>query len=160
MSASLDDDFPLLHSVVLELMSYDAESGVFVWKKSRRGVQVGIPLGTCNGHGYLRITVLGQSYYAHRLAWFYVHGEWPEHEIDHINGIKDDNRISNLRKATPQENQRYRFNAQRNSKTGVIGVSWHDKANKWQAHFDGKYLGVFQSIDDASQAYKSAKEHS
>lgn len=143
-----------------ELINFDTETGVFTWKKSRRGVKTGKQLGTCNGNGYLRITVLGRSYYAHRLAWFYVYGEWPEHEIDHINAIKGDNRITNLRKATPKENNGYKFRPQSNSKSGFIGVSWHKKASKWQAFHKREYLGVFSNIDDAVAAYMTAKEQS
>lgn len=158
MSATLEQDFPLLHSAVLELMNYDQESGIFTWSKARRGIKTGVPLGTCNGRGYLRITVLGQSYYAHRLAWFYVYGEWPENEIDHINGNPSDNRFSNLRKATLYENNMHKFLPQCNSKSCVRGVSFHKKANKWQAFIKRKYLGLFNSIDEAAKAYKSAKE--
>lgn len=143
-----------------ELAHYDMDNGIFTWKKRRRGVKTGKPLGTCNGNGYLRITVLGRSYYAHRLAWLYVYDEWPENEIDHINAIKSDNRISNLRKATSKENKEYRFNPQSNSKSRVIGVSWHKRANKWQSFYKNKYLGLFDSIDDAAQAYKLEKEKS
>ena len=143
-----------------DLAHYDKDTGIFTWRKSRRGVKTGQPLGTCNGNGYLRITVLGKSYYAHRLAWLYVYNEWPEHEIDHINAIKSDNRISNLRKATPKENKKYMFNPQSNSKSKVLGVSWNKKANKWQSFYKNKYLGLFDNIDDAANAYKLEKEKS
>lgn len=162
MAKTLEDDFPLVHSDVLELLDYDIETGVFTWKKQRRGVRVGIPLGTCNGFGYLRITVLGQSYYAHRLAWFYVHGFWPKNEVDHINSIRSDNRICNLREATTSENQHYKFMSTvagtKKRKTKVLGVSWHAKARKWQAHCKTAYLGLFTSISEASDAYRAAKE--
>ena len=161
MAKTLEDDFPLVHANLLEIMDYDKETGVFTWKKQRRGVRVGVPLGTCNGYGYLRITVLGQSYYAHRLAWFYVHGEWPSDEIDHINSIRKDNRICNLREATTSENQHFRFLSQTcgmsNSKTKTLGVSWHSKARKWQAHCKKVYLGLFDSIQAASDAYENAR---
>lgn len=140
--------------ILHELLSYDPLIGVFAWKKARRGVVVGKPLGTDNGNGYLRITVLGRSEYAHRLAWMYVHGEMPKNHIDHINGNKQDNRIANLRDVTNAENAQNKPNA--------TGVSWHKKAGKWQAHIcvhkRKTYLGLFNDFDAASAAYKQAKE--
>lgn len=148
----------ITQSDLKELLNYDCKTGIFTWSKNRRGVIVNKPLGTDNGYGYLRITVLGKSYYAHRLAWLYVHGEMPKEQIDHINCNKSDNRICNLREVTAKENQHYKKNAQKNSKSKVLGVSWHSKANKWQVHFMNKYVGIFNSIQDATIAYKKAKE--
>lgn len=144
-----------------ELICYDKTTGLFSWKKSRRGVQVGKPLGTDNGFGYLRITVLGRSYYAHRLAWFYVHGVWPI-TVDHLNGDKSDNRIANLRACTQIENNQNIRKPQANSKSKILGVSWHKKAMKWQAHIciykERKYLGLFDNVLDAHEAYLKERE--
>jgi HNH endonuclease/AP2 domain len=144
-----------------EILDYNPHSGVFMWCKQRRGIKTGVVLGTDNGFGYLRISVLGKSYYAHRLAWFYVHGTWPD-QIDHINGIKSDNRINNLRDVTVQQNNQNKLKAQKNSISKVLGVSWHKKANKWQAHIcvykERKYLGLFKSVEDAHKAYLKEKE--
>ena len=146
---------------VINLLNYDCATGVFTWKP-RRGVKAGVPLGTDNGHGYKRITVLGKSYYAHRLAWLYMHGEIPDCQIDHIDGNKANNSISNLRKATPSQNQHNHCIAQSNSKSGIQGVSWHKKARKWQSHIkingEKKYLGLFYSKYDAKNAYEEIKK--
>lgn len=143
------------------LLNYDKDTGAFEWKKKRRGVKTGTGLGTDNGFGYLRITVLGKSYYAHRLAWFYVYGEWPD-QIDHINGVKSDNKIKNLRSVNVQQNAQNKLKAQKNSDSQVLGVSWHKKAKKWQAHIcvykERKYLGLFDDVKDAEEAYKREKE--
>lgn len=143
-----------------ELMDYDPKTGFFQWKKKRRGIQTGVFLGTDNGFGYKRISVLGKSYYAHRLAWFYVHGEWPD-QIDHINGIKSDNRIKNLRNVNCQQNAQNKTKAQKNSLSQTLGVSWHKKAKKWQAHIcvfkERKYLGLFEKIEDAEKAFNKEK---
>ena len=132
-----------------------------MWRKQRRGVKTDVPLGTDNGFGYLRITVLGKSYYAHRLAWFYAKGTWPD-QIDHINGIKSDNRLDNLRDVNVQQNAQNKLNAQKNSDSQILGVSWHKKAKKWQAHIciykERKYLGLFDNVKDAEEAYKKEKE--
>ena len=154
-------DVSFTQADLIDLMNYDSETGIFTWSKSRRGVIVGKPLGTSNGFGYLRITVLGQSVYAHRLAWMFVHGSMPECQIDHINGDRSDNRISNLRSVTCAQNLQNKIRPQSNSKSSVLGVSWHEKGKKWQSHIakEGKriYLGLFESIDDAKQAYLLAK---
>ena len=97
-------DTLLTHDDVVTLLDYNQETGVFQWKKKRRGIRTGVNLGTDNGFGYLRITVLGKQFYAHRLAWLYCHKVWPKGEIDHINGNKQDNRIENLRDVTQQSN--------------------------------------------------------
>ena len=144
-----------------EVIDYNNKTGVFQWKKKRRGVVTGKSLGTDNGFGYLRITVLGRSYYAHRLAWFYVFGEWAD-TIDHINGIKSDNRIENLRNCSTSENNQNITKPKKNNVSQMLGVSWHKKAKKWQAHVciykERKYLGLFNNVTDAHKAYLIAKE--
>ena len=144
-----------------EILDYNSNTGVFMWRKQRRGIKTNVPLGTDNGFGYLRITVLGKSYYAHRLAWFYMQNEWPD-QIDHINGKKSDNRLENLRNVTVQQNNQNKLKAQKNSDSKVLGVSWHKKASKWQAHIciykERKYLGLFKSVEEAYKAYLKEKE--
>lgn len=115
-------------------------------------------VGNRHHSGYMRIMVLGKRYQSHRLAWLYIHGEWPN-EIDHINHIKDDNRISNLRNVTRKENLKNISISSRN-KSGVVGVSWHRGSRKWQADIkvDKKtvYLGIFQDKFEAICARLSA----
>lgn len=145
-----------------EILDYNPHTGIFMWSKKRKGVKVGVPLGTDNGFGYLRITVFGKSYYAHRLAWFYVEGSWPD-QIDHINGIKSDNSYWNLRDVTVQQNAQNKIFPQKTSKSQILGVSWHKKAKKWQAHIciykERKYLGLFASVEEAQQAYLNEKRN-
>jgi hypothetical protein len=147
---------------LVDLLDYNKDTGVFMWRKQRRGIKTGVPLGTCNGFGYLRITVLGKSFYAHRLAWMYVHGQWPVGQIDHINGNKTDNSIKNLRDVSLQANLQNKVKAQANSESRILGVSWHKKAKKWQAHIcvykQRKYLGLFENIEDAEKAYQKEKQ--
>src|SRR5690606_29052356 len=102
-----------------ELVSYDPKSGKFFWLDRAReefstsqayGVFIsqylGREAGGKQGGGYLRFSVDGKHYLAHRLAWLYVHGKWPSDQIDHINGDRSDNRIDNLRDVTHAENRR------------------------------------------------------
>jgi hypothetical protein len=147
---------PISQARVRELLNYDPATGIFTWKP-RRGCQTDKPLGCCNGFGYLRIAVDGRLEYAHRLAWIFMHGDIPaDRHIDHINGSRSDNRIANLRPATPSQNGQNRHGAQRNSKSGILGVSWHARAKKWQAHRNSKYLGVFATQADAIAAWEAA----
>lgn len=145
-----------------ELLSYDPETGVFTLRVARGSE----PAGAVAGHlerGYRRISVDGKLYYAHRLAWLYVYGTWPLLHIDHINNTRDDNRISNLRDVSRTVNNQNLKVAQANNKTGVLGVYFHKKANKYQASImvNGvrKHLGLFASSGDASAAYLEAKHH-
>lgn len=120
-----------------ELLDYSPDTGLFTWKVARAGrIKAGDVAGNLNNTGYIQITVDGTAYYAHRLAWLYIHGKFPENHIDHINGVRDDNRISNLRDVTPQENTSTLLSRKNTSdnmplgKTGVKGVSVHRKKNK------------------------------
>lgn len=149
------------HKSVIELLNYDQASGLFTWKKKRRGVPLGKTLGCSNGRGYLRIVVLGKSCYAHRLAWFYVYGIWPNGQIDHIDGNNANNAISNLRDVSPQGNAQNVTRPSKKNKSSALGVSWHKKANKWQVHIcvykKRKYIGLFENIEDAKSAYIEEK---
>ena len=149
------------HDKLVSEVFYDPAEGVFVPRRKRRGRPPNRPhLGDINYDGYIRITVLGRRYYAHRLAWFYVHGEWPAEQMDHINGDRSDNRIANLREATQSGNGQNK-KMQRNNTSGCIGVTWSKRRKKWLAKIGvaGKvsYLGYFDIFDDAVAARKEAK---
>ena len=118
--------------LVKELFSYDHASGEFLCRKARGNLKVGDVAGTVDYQGYVRISISGRRYRAHRLVWLYVYGIMPDTEIDHINGIKNDNRLSNLRLATRAQNETNK-GKQRNNKSGYKGVSWDKENNKWTA---------------------------
>lgn len=150
------------HSLTQErlhhLLNYDPESGLFSWKNPQaRSVKVGQAAGGDNGVGYLRIKIDRKNYRAHRLAWLYMTGEFPENEVDHINRIKTDNRWTNLRAATHQQNQMNKFQA--NNTSSRKGVTWHKRTGKWRAGIsvNGKdyYLGLYNDIEDAAVAYST-----
>lgn len=145
-----------------ELLDYDPKTGVFRWKGPRRKVKPGQVAGYKNPKNkYIYIRVDFVRHFAHRLAWLYVYGEHPESQIDHINGIRDDNRIANLRPATPQTNQ-YNKRMAKNNTSGVKGVNWAKREGKWRARFncEGRavYVGLFDTLDDAAAAIKEARE--
>jgi len=110
--------------------------------------------------GHIAICVDGCRVGAHRLAWFYVYGVWPPDQVDHINLVKDDNRLSNLRLATASGNAINR-GRRRDNKSGIKGVSWSKEMRKWTAciRIPGgpwKHLGRFSSKEDAAKAYADA----
>src|SRR6476620_11560831 len=94
----------LTHELLLRLLHYDAERGVFIRKvKTAPCVEVGDIAGGMGDYGYPQLNVNGRIYKAHRLAWFYTYGEWPK-EIDHIDGDRANCRIANLRRVTRSQN--------------------------------------------------------
>src|SRR5436190_3052678 len=115
------------------LLSSDQETGEFRWRVSRRGhVKAGDLAGTSSPDGYRRIFINGKPYLAHRLAWFYIFGEWPETEIDHKNTDHGDNSISNLRKATRSQNEGNKSRRADNT-SGYKGVRWRNDIEKYEA---------------------------
>ena len=143
-----------------ELLAYTPETGVFTWAKPRGGKVAGAVAGTIHyKQGYIRIKIDGGMYSAHRLAWLYVYGEMPEHEIDHINHDRQDNRIENLRSVTRHQNARNRALRADNT-SGVVGVNWFKRNKKWGARIfkNGKFvfLGLFDRFEDAAEARKNA----
>jgi len=146
-----------------EMLSYDPETGVFIRliTTSNRAPK-GSVSGRNNGNGYLRMMVDGQTYYAHRLAWFYVYGTWPANEIDHRDGDGTNNRIDNLRQATHAQNgqnQPLRIT----NKSGMPGVSWLKSYQKWEAYIwlncEKIGLGYFDDKKEAGEAYLNAKQN-
>ncbi len=155
------DKEQLTAEALKNLLRYEPDTGSFIWIKrcGKRGV-VGKVAGTVDFGGYVVVTICGKRHKAHRLAWLYVHGRWPTFAMDHINGIRTDNRLSNLREATCAENQQNRGKP-RNNKSGMLGVSWSGAAGKWRASIrlggKGFNLGSFDRQEDAHAAYLSAK---
>lgn len=149
----------LTQAYLREILDYDAATGHFTWrKKTSIKVVVGKRAGAVNKAGYIVIGIHGTLYYAHRLAWLYVTGEWPA-QVDHENNRRGDNWWTNLRLATHQQNV---LNAKlaKNNTSGRKGVYWHHGASKWSASImlNGRsnYLGLFESLDDAATAYMNA----
>lgn len=141
-----------------ELIVYDPVSGILRWKKSRANLKAG-SVAKSRLDGYLRIRVDGKSYMAHRLAWLYMTGEWPSGQIDHINGVRDDNRFVNLRDVETNENRRNR-KKNLNSTSGFKGVSFKRWQHQWVARIqtDGRrlHLGYFDTAEEAHVAYCTA----
>lgn len=150
-------------SKLKEILHYDEKSGLFRWlEKVSWNTFSGAIAGHVDDEGYVRITLLGVKYRAHRLAWLYVNGEWPPCKIDHKNRIRSDNRINNLRLATDMENSQNQGAPHKNNKTsGHLGVSWDKRECKWRAQIriNGKQtsVGYFETEELANAAYMKKK---
>lgn len=149
---------PLTQERLKTLIDYSPESGEFTWHKGLRHRGSGKRAGCRREEGGYRIlSVDSRTYSEHRLAWFYVHGAWPDNDVDHINGIKSDNRIENLRQCTRAENMQNQVGNR--SKSGLTGA--YECNGRFFSHIykDGKkfYLGCFASPQEANAAYISAK---
>lgn len=138
---------------IRELVRYEPDTGHFY--DLRTGKQ---RLSAPNVFGYLRLSVDGTSYTAHRLAWFYVHGVWPN-VIDHINGDPADNRLCNLRSVTPAENRQNQQRVRSDSKTGFTGVQLRKGRFAAVLFVDGrpKEFGRFPTAEEAHASYLEAK---
>lgn len=140
------------------VMRYNPETGLFSYRERSRGRRVNGPVGQLTRQGYRRVMIDGRRYMAHRLAWLWMTGKFPSAEVDHVNGNGDDNRWVNLREATRSQNRHNTRKAPGKS-TPYKGVTL--KKGKWfEANIGAggrnHYLGIFQTAEDAHEAYKAA----
>ena len=153
----------ITHARLVSLLRYEPDTGLFYWRKSRgRGHKTtNILAGTKHSSGYIYIRHRPKNYTAHRLAWYYITGHWPQDQIDHINGDRTDNRFCNLRPATRTQNMR-NIKRKRTNKSGLKGVSWSKECRKWRACIvaggQSLHLGLFLSKEDAHAAYWAAAQ--
>ena len=151
-----------------EYLQYNPETGDIIWiqiKAKAYRIKVGQIAGSIDSHGYLQIQFQGKKYKAHRVAWYLHYGVWPTNEIDHINGIKNDNRINNLRDVIRSKNQ---FNQKRHREKTVKYYYYDKRGQKWkvqtQINSKQKQLGLFDSeelcrqfIQDNIELFPGAK---
>lgn len=146
------------------LLHYDPETGAFTWKTPPRGKVAGAVAGcTDTSTGYVKIGIAGWHYRAHRLAFLYMTGQWPEGPVDHIDHDRSNNAWTNLRATTTQGNSQNKV-LQRNNASGVTGVRWDPAKRAWAARIEvnGRrvHLGFFVDYDEAVEARKAAEvEH-
>lgn len=138
-----------------EVLRYNRRTGMFKWRKKHNDAP-----GHINDYGYLKLHFGGISIYAHRAAWLYVHGVLPCGTIDHVNHVRLDNRIVNLRVCSIRENVRYQ-QLHKDNRSGFKGVDWVAHRGKWRARIvvarEPIHLGAaFQTAKAAARAYDAA----
>jgi len=145
---------------ICQLLDYNPETGIFVWRSWRRwSAPVGGIAGYKSTKGYIKITIDGVEYSAHRIAWKIVNGVDPQFQVDHIDNNKSNNKISNLRLASNSQNQA-NIGFSKNNTSGFKGVCFHKQSGKWQAriglNYKRIYLGKFDTPEEAYEAYLNA----
>jgi hypothetical protein len=137
-----------------ELLYYEPDTGWFTWRVASSVANIGDRAGTTHGKGYRSIGIDYKKYLEHILAWFYMTGDWPEFEIDHINRVRNDNRWLNLRDATKSENSHNSRSATRRSRTGYQGVYPHGGWFRARIHIEKETidLGQYSTIAEARVA--------
>lgn len=148
---------------LIELVDYDMSTGLFTRKKSSGRCLSGRVLGYKKNNGYIAFTLDSKKYFAHRLAWLYVHKNHPKHDIDHIDGDRTNNKIENLRDVARSTNLENSSKAKSSNKsTGLIGSYFHKQTGKFmsriQVNKKDKYLGLFDTAELAHNAYMTAKK--
>lgn len=148
-------------SELKQLLKYDKDTGDFTWLKSVGGLaKSGSIAGSIDSKGYRQIRVNGMLYLAHRLAWLYEYGDFPDAHIDHIDRNPKNNAISNLRLCTHAQNHQ-NTGVRSDNTSGVTGVSYVNQNRKWLAYINvgGKRLkiGLFKNVEDAIAARLEAK---
>lgn len=142
-------------------LSYDVNTGVFTYTRKKGKMGAGKIAGTTNKQGHIEINFNQKKYQAHRVAWLFCNGRWPDGIIDHINRDPKDNRISNLRESTDSDNMHNRDKAHPINKTGLIGASFRKKTGKWVSQIRVNYkifhIGVFDTPEEAHMAYMKEK---
>lgn len=151
----------ITQSRLKELLNYNQNTGIFTWIVNKNRAHIGDIAGCSNSKGYIYIQINGYNFRAHRLAWLYVYGKFPDYEIDHIDRDRKNNRISNLRDINHNQNMQ-NTKIYSSNKSGYRGVSWNKTQCKWkvtvrykQKHYHG---GVFVNIDDAIESVKCLRE--
>jgi hypothetical protein len=155
----------LTQAEVKERLDYNPETGILTWLIARQDYLIGERAGCLDSYGYRIVTINDRPHKAHRVIWVWMTGAWPECEIDHINLDKDDNRWSNLREATPSQNQINKLPARQN-RTGFKEVTFIKaqpgkySRDRWRAQISEKgrrfFLGHFDTPEEAHAAYATA----
>ena len=148
----------ITYKELIDILNYDVDTGIFTWKYTRSSRAIKGNVAGTNSNGYIHINLNNKIYRAHRLAWLYCFQEWPEKHIDHVNGIRNDNRLDNLREASDTQNS-FNIRAHKDSGTGIKGVYYNKSNNNYRAQIraNGKTisLGSFRTLEEAAKAYNT-----
>ncbi len=144
-----------------QLLHYCPETGQFIWRHKRGRQAAGSVAGTPTFCSHISISINGKRHYAHRLAYLYMTGDWPPEQVDHINHDGKDNRWSNLRLVSYQDNRRNMPLYARN-KSGVCGLIWDKQRERWRVYITVEQkrieLGRFDDKLSAVAARKTAEQ--
>lgn len=146
------------------VLEYSPDTGLFFWKVSKSGHKgIGSNAGNMAKCGYWVITIDGKEYKRSRLAFLYMEGYFPEHEVDHINRDSLDDRWSNIRHVTHSCNMKNR-GLMKDNKSGIPGVLLYKKDGSWQVTISSNkkrfFCGYFKSFSDAVKArWNAEKKH-
>jgi hypothetical protein len=147
---------------VFSVLAYEPETGVLIWKVSAGSARKWTLADTVDFNGYVTVRINGHMHKGHLIAWLLYYKQWPESALDHINRIRHDNRIINLREATKSENAA-NSSLFRNNTSGFKGVSWCKRTRKWLCRIargggnpGSLHLGYFEHVEDAAKAYDRA----
>ena len=147
----------ITYQVASEYFSYNPNTGVITNKVDRHyQSKAGEPVGAKETTGYIRARFKGTTYHLHRLAWLLHYGHWPSGQIDHINGIRDDNRIHNLRDIPQAENKK-NLRLRKDNLSGIPGVSWCKRDQGWITTIGKQNLGFKKDFFEACCSRKSAE---
>lgn len=147
---------------LMALLDYDPHTGAFTTRVRRGPIKAGVVAGTMDDEGRIVITINYVRHFAHRLAWLYMNGSWPDGEIDHRDTDRSNNRWVNLRDVSSTVNKQNKRRAQSGKKySRLLGAQWCKQAGKWKSSIraNGKivHLGFFGSDAEAAEAYVIAK---
>ena len=142
-----------------DMFEYVSTTGQLIHRYTvQGGKQAGQPAGSPHNQGYLQIGIRRKKYLIHRLVWLYHFGEWPG-QLDHVNRIRSDNRIENLRECNYSQNHGNRHIDPRNT-SGAKGVSYYESNDRYRAQLASRYVGQYRTLKEASDAYdKAAVSH-
>jgi len=139
-----------------KLLHYDPKTGVWRWLRAHRKIKVGDRAGYLD-HGYWRVGIDGKYYKMARLAFLYMRGKWPPHDVDHKNLKRDDDRWCNLRLATRSQNS-----ANKLKRNKFKGVHWSKLHKQWRAQIkvrgETRHLGLFRAPEKAAVVYQAAAQ--
>lgn len=162
MTKAKDHESGLTMDRLCELITYDPKTGNFYWLITSGRCRKGELAGSLKPSGYITINIDNHRHRAHRLAWFFMLGEWPKEQVDHKNNVRSDNRWDNLREANNTQNQ-YNAKLSKNNKSGYKGVYWNTQRQKWHATLDilnrRIHGGFYDNVEDAAAAYKKLIDH-
>jgi hypothetical protein len=155
------EKIPLTQDKLKELLDYNPDTGIFTWKERISNIKQGTIAGKYDKNWYVVITINNKKYLAHRLAWLYMEGYFPENQIDHIDRNKSNNKWANLREVSQVCNSRNSKLSKRN-KSGIRGVTWDKERKKWQVNIRANKknitLGRYDSKVDAAKARWQAEK--